>query len=43
MSDTKNEDPPVGATAGMRFAFWSWLVIVLGGLAVMITLPLTGR
>jgi hypothetical protein len=30
-------------TAGMRFAFWSWTVIVAGGLIVMIALPLAGR
>ena len=30
-------------TAGMRFAFWSWMTIIVVGLAVMIVLPLAGR
>ncbi|MER7796568.1 hypothetical protein [Microbacterium sp. NPDC096154] len=30
-------------TPGMRVAFWSWAVIVAGGLAAMIVLPLLGR
>jgi len=29
--------------ASMRTAFWAWTVIIFGGLAVMIWLPLTGR
>lgn len=37
MSD---ETPPIGA---MRMAFWSWMGIVVVGLAVMIALPLAGR
>ncbi len=37
MSD---ETPPVGA---MRMAFWSWMGIIVVGLAVMIVLPLAGR
>lgn len=40
MTDTKDG---IEGTAGMRFAFWSWMVIVIGGLAVMIVIPLTGR
>jgi hypothetical protein len=31
------------ARGAMRTAFWSWMVIIVGGLAVMITLPLAGR
>lgn len=27
----------------MRTAFWSWMVIIIGGLATMIVLPLLGR
>lgn len=42
MSDTKS-DETVEDTPGMHFAFWSWTVIVFGGLAVMIILPLAGR
>ncbi|GAB3283367.1 MULTISPECIES: hypothetical protein [unclassified Microbacterium] len=42
MSDT-NSDETVEETAGMRFAFWSWMAIVIAGLAVMIVLPLAGR
>lgn len=30
-------------SAAMRTAFWSWMVIIAGGLLVMIVLPLTGR
>lgn len=30
-------------TAGMRMSFWSWMTIVVGGLAVMVTIPLMGR
>lgn len=29
--------------AGMRAMFWSWMTIVIVGLAVMIILPLGGR
>lgn len=29
-------------TVGMRVVFWTWAVIIGGGLAVMITLPLVG-
>lgn len=32
-----------GETRGMRFAFWSWVTVVVVGLAVMIMLPLLGR
>lgn len=28
---------------GMRFAFWSWMTIIVVGLTVMIVLPLAGR
>lgn len=37
------KDESIEETAGMRFAFWTWIVIVFGGLAVMIVLPLAGR
>ena len=29
--------------SAMRMAFWSWAVIIVGGLAYMIALPLAGR
>ncbi len=29
--------------ASMRMAFWSWTLIIVVGLAVMIALPLAGR
>jgi hypothetical protein len=29
--------------ASMRMAFWSWTLIIVVGLATMITLPLIGR
>lgn len=33
-----------GETKGaMRAAFWSWTVIIVVGLVIMIALPLTGR
>jgi hypothetical protein len=35
-------DHPSGR-ASMRLAFWSWMVIVVVGLATMIALPLAGR
>ncbi len=31
------------AKGAMRIAFWSWMVIIVGGLALMIVLPLAGR
>ena len=37
MTPTKQE------TAGMRSMFWTWMILVAGGLAVMIVLPLLGR
>lgn len=30
-------------TAGMRWVFWSWMTIVVAGLAAMIIVPLSGR
>ena len=30
-------------TAGMRIMFWTWMILIAGGLAVMIALPLAGR
>lgn len=32
-----------GTRSAMRTAFWSWTVIIVVGLAVMIILPLMGR
>ena len=43
MSDATHDEKSVGDTPGMRVAFWSWVTIVAGGLAVMIVLPLLGR
>lgn len=34
---------PETNTAGMRAVFWTWMTIIVGGLAVMIILPLMGR
>ncbi len=28
---------------GPRFVFWAWLALIVGGLIVMIALPLVGR
>ena len=30
-------------TTGMRVMFWTWMILIVGGLAVMIVLPLLGR
>lgn len=30
-------------TAGMRVMFWTWAVLIAGGLIIMIVLPLAGR
>lgn len=30
-------------TAGMRGMFWTWALVIAGGLAVMIAIPLGGR
>jgi hypothetical protein len=30
-------------TTGMRIVFWTWMVLIVSGLAVMIALPLLGR
>ena len=30
-------------TIGMRTMFWTWMILIAGGLAVMIVLPLLGR
>ena len=30
-------------TAGMRIMFWTWMILIAGGLTVMIVLPLAGR
>lgn len=30
-------------TPGMRLVFWTWMVLIAGGLAIMIALPLLGR
>lgn len=28
---------------GMRIVFWTWMTLIVAGLAVMIALPLLGR
>lgn len=30
-------------TIGMRTMFWTWMAIIIGGLALMIAIPLAGR
>jgi hypothetical protein len=30
-------------TPGMRLMFWTWMLLIVGGLTVMIVLPLSGR
>jgi hypothetical protein len=30
-------------TIGMRAVFWTWMGIIIAGLAVMISIPLTGH
>ena len=30
-------------TTGMRIMFWTWMILIMGGLVVMIVLPLAGR
>jgi len=30
-------------TAGMRWMFWTWMGIIVAGLAAMIAVPLSGR
>jgi hypothetical protein len=30
-------------TVGMRVMFWTWMVLIAGGLVIMIALPLLGR
>ncbi len=35
-------DPTIGR-ASMRMAFWSWAIIIMVGLAIMIALPAMGR
>ncbi|KJL49042.1 hypothetical protein RS84_00672 [Microbacterium hydrocarbonoxydans] len=30
-------------TAGMRSMFWTWMTIIIVGLAAMILVPLSGR
>ena len=37
MTPTKQE------TIGMRGMFWTWMILIAAGLAVMIVLPLLGR
>ena len=37
MGDSERE------TTGMRIVFWTWMVLIVGGVAVMIALPLLGR
>jgi len=37
MKQTEQETP------GMRVMFWTWMLLIAGGLTVMIVLPLLGR
>ena len=37
MGESKQE------ATGMRVVFWTWMVLIVGGLTVMIALPLLGR
>lgn len=30
-------------TAGMHVVFWTWMMLIVGGLVIMIVLPLAGR
>jgi hypothetical protein len=32
-----------GPRPGSKVVFWSWMIVIAVGLAVMIILPLTGR
>lgn len=34
--------PPPASQASMRVAFWIWMLVVVLGLAIMVTLPLAG-
>ncbi|MGV2984597.1 hypothetical protein ACNPNP_12920 [Microbacterium sp. AGC85] len=45
MSITRGADVPDNHVprVAMRTAFWSWTVIIVTGLVVMIALPLVGR
>lgn len=38
MTNSENSE-----TVGMRVVFWTWLLLIIGGLATMIILPLTGH
>lgn len=42
MTDSRQTDSRQ-ETTGMRVMFWTWFVLIFGGLAVMIALPLLGR
>ncbi len=35
--------PTEQETIGMRSMFWTWMILIAAGLAVMILLPLLGR
>ena len=41
MADFTPEE--TGPRAGELVVFWTWMVVIVGGLAVMITIPLIGR
>ncbi|WP_268236526.1 hypothetical protein [Microbacterium album] len=43
MPDAAHDGDRERDTGGMRAAFWAWALLVIGGLAVMIALPLMGR
>lgn len=34
---------PKHDATGMRIVFWTWMTLIVAGLAVMIALPLLGR
>jgi hypothetical protein len=42
MPENTQQDQTV-ETPGMRAIFWIWMAIVVGGLAVMIAIPLGGN
>ena len=43
MVERKRTDDGSAQTAGMRAMFWTWMGIIVVGLALMIVIPLGGR
>lgn len=43
MDETTKTDDGSVQTAGMRGMFWTWMGIIVVGLALMIAIPLGGR